>query len=209
MRSFRLPPRLWGRRDRAATAAAGGDEPAPRLRVAVVFGAAVRPGGVASPALVRRTDHAATLYRDGAVDLVFASGGLGRHPPAEGELMGRRLAARGVPSAALVIDADATTTMATARNVAAWVRTRGEPIAIVGVTDRYHAPRARLALWGHRLAARMAWPAAVRSTPGARLRAWRREVLGLPVYAVRALGCRRRASPAPRPRRRTSNTTTT
>lgn len=183
---------------REALAGRGGEAGAP-LRVAVVFGAAVHAGGVASPALVRRTDHAAGLLEAGAVDLIVASGGVGRHPPAEGELMARRLADRGVPAGRIVLDATATTTMATARNLAGWVSARRQEIAIVGVTDRYHAPRARLALWAHGLGARMSWPNGVRLPTGARLRAWRREAVGLPVYAGRALMCRLRAAAAPPP----------
>jgi uncharacterized SAM-binding protein YcdF (DUF218 family) len=157
------------------------------LRLAVVFGAAVLPGGRASPALARRTDHAAALVRARAVERVLVSGGLGRHPPSEARVMADRLVAAGVDPAAIARDETATTTMATARAVAAWCRAHPEVGEIVGVTDRWHAPRARLALWGHGVRARTSWPSPARLGVRARLRAWRREAVGLPVYAVRAV----------------------
>jgi uncharacterized SAM-binding protein YcdF (DUF218 family) len=157
------------------------------MRLAVVFGAAVLAGGRPSPALARRTDHAAELALAGAVDRVLVSGGLGRHPPAEARVMADRLLAAGVEPARIARDETATTTMATARAVAVWCRSHPDVTAVVGVTDRCHAPRARLALWAHGLPARMTWPAPARVGGGARLRAWRREAVGLPVYAVRAL----------------------
>jgi len=157
------------------------------MRVAVVFGAAVLADGSASPALARRTDRAAALAQAGAVDRVLVSGGRGRHPPSEARVMAARLVAAGVDPARIVRDEWATTTMATARAVAAWSRAHPEVSAIIGVTDRYHAPRARLALWAHGIDARMTWPPPPRLGAAAALRAWRREAVGLPVYAVRAL----------------------
>ncbi len=157
------------------------------MRVAVVFGAAVSADGTASPALARRTDRAGELALAGRVDRVLVSGGLGRYPPSEARLMAERLVAAGLDPARIDRDETATTTMATARAVAAWCRAHPEVTAIIGVTDRYHAPRARLALWAHGVAARMTWPPPPRLGLADRLRAWRREAVGLPVYAVRAL----------------------
>ena len=157
------------------------------MRVAVVFGAGVLPGGRPSPALARRTDHAAALLRAGVVDRVLVSGGLGRHPPCEAHVMAARLAAAGVAPGLIERDETATTTMATARAVAAWCRAHPEVSLIVAVTDRYHVPRARLALWGHGVAARMAGPANPRLGIRGGWRAWRREAIGLPIYAARAV----------------------
>jgi vancomycin permeability regulator SanA len=160
------------------------------VRVAVVFGAAVWPGGVASPALARRTDHAAHLFHAGAVDAVLVSGGLGRHPPSEARVMAARLAAAGVPPSRIHLDETATTTMTTACATACWWRRRPTATRLVAVTDRYHAPRARLALWGFGIDAPVASPPAAPMAVPARLRAWRREAVGLPVYAIRALARR-------------------
>lgn len=159
------------------------------MRLAVVFGAAVRPDGRASPALARRTDHAARLWRRGEVDAVLASGGLGRHPPTEARVMYDRLVAAGVDPRHILRDEEATTTMATARFVARLARERPDLRRFVVVTDRCHAPRARLALWGHGVRASASCPPVTTPRPD-RVRAWRREAVGLPAYAVRAVTTR-------------------
>ena len=101
--------------------------------------------------------------------------------------MAARLVAAGVAPDLIERDETATTTMATARAVAAWCRAHPEVSLIVAVTDRYHVPRARLALWGHGVAARMAGPANPRLGIRGGWRAWRREAIGLPIYAARAV----------------------
>lgn len=53
----------------------------------VVFGAAVRPDGSASPALARRVGYAAAVAQDDASVDLFLSGGMGTHPPSEAEIM--------------------------------------------------------------------------------------------------------------------------
>ncbi len=92
----------------------------------------------------------------------------------------------GVPASRIHLDDRAATTMATAEFVARWLDTHGS-MHVVAVTERYHAPRAWLALWGHGVRARLAWP-----PPSGEPRLWPRlrEVLGLPVYALRALALR-------------------
>jgi len=155
------------------------------VRVAVVFGAAVWPDGVPSPALRRRTAHAAGLWHAGEVDLILVSGGLGAHPPPEAVVMAAILSETGVPPAAVALDPDARTTMATAAFVARWRPRRAPNSDVVAVTDRYHAPRARLALWAHGVTAGASWPAKGTVATPRRLRTWCREAIGLPVYAVR------------------------
>ena len=111
--------------------------------VAVVLGAAVWPGGVASPTLARRTDHAIRLWRAGEVQVILGCGGVGRHGPAEAEVIADLCRAAGVPEAALRREAASTSTeenLRFARPLLALLA----PSQVVIVTDGFHAPRARL-----------------------------------------------------------------
>jgi uncharacterized SAM-binding protein YcdF (DUF218 family) len=112
--------------------------------VAVVLGAAVLAGGQPSASLARRVRHAARLWRDGTVAYLLLTGGVGRHPPAEAEVM-RRLAEReGVEPSRIVLEGHATTTLESAAYCAPIIATHGWR-RVVLVTDRYHLPRALMA----------------------------------------------------------------
>ena len=110
----------------------------------VVFGAAVRSGGEPSGTLRRRIDGA---FATGGVEAqYFVTGGLGRHPPAEAEVMARLLRAHGVPQEHVVADGEATDTLASAINCVRLIRAHGRCARVVVCSSRYHMPRCRMLL---------------------------------------------------------------
>lgn len=122
----------------------------------IVLGAAVWPGGVPSPTLRRRTGFACTLFLEGGHAPLVLSGGIGRHPPAEAEVMAEIATAMGIPAGALLLDTAARTTIETAAFVARSAIDRQERMIVV--TDRYHAPRTWLAFRAYGLHAQMRCP---------------------------------------------------
>ena len=107
-----------------------------------MFGAAVRPDGMPSPALAHRIASAvaaARLYPD--ADL-FCTGGVGRYGPSEASVMAR-LIATAIDPARLHLDEASGDTLQSVRAAAAFMRANGYRIAIA-CTDRYHQPRVRM-----------------------------------------------------------------
>lgn len=111
---------------------------APRERVALVFGAGLAPGGGPSPALARRVEAAAALYRAGKVERLLLSGdngSVGHNEPAAMRAYALEL---GVPDGAIVSD------YAGFRTYDSCYRARaifGVQEAVL-VTQAYHLPRA-------------------------------------------------------------------
>jgi len=158
----------------------------PTEDVAVVLGAAVRAGGLPSASLARRIHHAAGLVREGAVAHLLLTGGIGKHPPSEAELM-RRLAERdGVPASRIVLEDRATTTLESAAYCAPIIAAHGWRRVLL-VTDRYHLPRALIAFRSCGVHARGSVPA----NGGTGTPRWRwallhlREIAALPWYLVK------------------------
>ncbi|EEW25890.1 YdcF family protein [Rhodobacter ferrooxidans] len=153
----------------------------------IVLGAAVWPGGVASPTLARRASHAAALaLQTGGT--VITTGGLGKHPPTEAAVAAAICAGLGVPGDRILTEVLSTTTY---ENLANAKRLMPAGATAVIVTDYYHLPRARLTAWALGINATGSFPrGGLRQTPLHRhLRQVLREALALPVYAVRlALG---------------------
>jgi len=155
--------------------------------VLVVLGAAVWPGGEPSPTLRRRVDWAATLYRQGIAGNVLLTGGRGRHPPAEAEVMADLAGQLGVPAERLIREPQGRTTWDSARRCAGLIRSHGWRDVIL-VTDPWHLPRTRIAF--------RAFGIRARGCPICRGHAgtsWRlvlqqglHELIGLPVYLLRA-----------------------
>lgn len=110
-------------------------------RVAVVLGTQVLAGGVPSRTLEARVRHGARLYAEGRADRVLPTGGLGRHPPTEAEVMVGVLRREGVPEAALVVEDRATSTWDSARYVPATLGD-GASGGVLAVTDPLHCVRA-------------------------------------------------------------------
>src|SRR5919199_2461978 len=63
------------------------EPPADASGVVVVLGTQVLPGGRPSKPLYARARHAARLYTKGEATLVIPTGGVGKHPPSEAEVM--------------------------------------------------------------------------------------------------------------------------
>ncbi|EKV29139.1 hypothetical protein C882_0446 [Caenispirillum salinarum AK4] len=166
----------------------------PTADVIVVLGAAVRPDGTPSAALLRRADHAGALWRAGRAPVVLASGGQASGPadaPTEAHLIAMHLTAdHGLPPTAVLREDAARNTLENAAFCLTEMKRRGWRCALV-VTDGPHMPRA---LWCFRTLARRRRlavtlvpapaPAPGRFGPGwwAAV-AW--EAAALPVYAWR------------------------
>ncbi len=119
------------------------DAPPPDDRpVALVLGAAVWADGP-SPALVRRVDRATELWRQGRVRYIVACGGIGLHPPSEAEVARALLLAAGVPATAVSVEARSVNTRQNIGLALPVLKALGTRSVII-VTDRWHAPRARL-----------------------------------------------------------------
>jgi len=150
---------------------------------ALVLGARVLDGGQPSAALKRRALHAARLYREGRVACVIASGGPPGASPSEAEVIRRLCRTAGVPDADIVTENQAATTQQNIAFSLPLLRAAPGPLWIV--TDRYHAPRARLTARASGLFPRLSCP---KPTGTGRLRLVRfylREGVAFVVYAVR------------------------
>jgi uncharacterized SAM-binding protein YcdF (DUF218 family) len=107
----------------------------------VVLGARVRPDGRPSAALERRMRVALALYRAGVAPVLLLSGG--GHPISEAEAMRRVAVGAGVPDSALLLESRSRNTLENAIETARMLAECREH-AVVLVTDRYHAFRARI-----------------------------------------------------------------
>jgi len=112
----------------------------------VILGAAVRPDGTASPALLRRIERGRVLAQEHPRALVFCSGGVGRYGSSEASIMAQRLIEGGVARDRLVLDEDSLDTLQTGVAAARFAKANGLAGVIV-CTDSYHTPRTRLILW--------------------------------------------------------------
>ena len=108
--------------------------------VIIAMGAAVWPGGRPSPALRRRTLHAVQALHAGRGARLVVTGGLGKHPPAEAQVMRQLAHDAGVPPACILVEDRATSTLQSAIYCTRLLRQHGWSSALI-VTDRYHLPR--------------------------------------------------------------------
>jgi uncharacterized SAM-binding protein YcdF (DUF218 family) len=109
----------------------------------VVLGSAVWPGERPSPSLARRIDRGVELWQAGLAPVLVPSGGVGRFPPAEADVMARVARAGGVPESALILDREATSTAESAEKVRALAASHGWQHLIL-VSEPYHLRRASL-----------------------------------------------------------------
>ena len=115
------------------------------MSVFVIFGAAVNPDGTPSTTLRRRTEAAIDNARDDRTPTFFCSGGVGRYPPAEAELMRQILIKAGIEEDAIVLDLEAADTMDTIRNFMRMINERSATVRdVIVCTSRFHLPRCRL-----------------------------------------------------------------
>lgn len=132
-----------------------------RPRYAVVLGTQVLPGGKPSRTLDARVRHAARLYAVGRVDRALVTGGLGKHPPSEAEVMARILREEGIPGEVIQMEDKAESTWDSARFVTALAA--GEGVAeVLVVTDPLHCVRTVAAF---RRAGLIGWAEPVYSSP--------------------------------------------
>lgn len=161
------------------------------MKAALVLGAAVWPGGQASPSLARRARHAAALYARGVVDRIVLTGGLGRNPPEEARVARAICREAGVPDADLFTETRSTTTyenLACALADFPWLA-RAE---IHIVTDRYHRLRAAMTARALGLVARTSCPPPRGTRPFRVLRSYLREALAIPFYWIKLRRLNRR-----------------
>lgn len=157
--------------------------------VIVIFGAAVRPGGLPSATLRRRVVAAAAFAQRFAAPLFLPTGGVGRFGPSEASVMARLLTARGVPAARILLEETGTDTLSSARAVARLVRQHQLAAPVFAASSDYHLARCVTLLRLFGVAARAAGPPWVRG--GARwtgrLWWWSRDMAALPYDAALAL----------------------
>jgi vancomycin permeability regulator SanA len=110
----------------------------PPARVAVVFGAGVRPDGTPSPMLADRVQAAARLYQAGRVQKVLMTGDNGRPDYNEVAAMRRAAIAAGVPAADITLDHAGFSTYESCYRAAAIFGVR----EAVLVTQDFHLARA-------------------------------------------------------------------
>ena len=110
----------------------------------VIFGAAVRPDGSPSGTLRRRVKGAVDAASNNADAMFVPSGGIGRHGPAEAEVMAGLLLDAGIPKYRIIEDRDALDTFDSVVNVARIVRLRSDQFRIVVCSSNYHIPRCAL-----------------------------------------------------------------
>lgn len=103
----------------------------------VVLGAAVRKTGEASPALRRRLLHAVNLMREGRSRAMLVTGGLGKYPPTEAEVMKEIALREGIPAEHIFMEQEATSTFESVVLCSRIMRQHGWSTAIV-VSDPYH-----------------------------------------------------------------------
>jgi len=110
--------------------------------IIVVLGAA-EYRGKPSPVLRARLDHALSLYQKGLAPRILTTGGAGGDPVyTEGDVGRAYLVSRGVPSEAIVVDAEGATTVYATASSAEIMRRMGLKSCIV-VSDGYHIFRAK------------------------------------------------------------------
>jgi uncharacterized SAM-binding protein YcdF (DUF218 family) len=121
----------------------------------VVLGSAVWPNEQPSPSLARRIGRGVELWQAGLAPVLVPTGGLGRFPPAEAEVMARVARANGIPDAALVLEREAASTAESAALVRALAETHGWQQVIV-VSEPYHLRRSALLFQAQGLAVQTA-----------------------------------------------------
>ena len=109
--------------------------------VILVLGSAVYPNERPSPSLRARIKRGVELYQQGYAPAMILSGGLGRWPPSEAEVMRRVAVAAGVPEEALTLDEDAYSTLDNIEHAARLMAERGWHSVII-VSDPFHLYRA-------------------------------------------------------------------
>jgi uncharacterized SAM-binding protein YcdF (DUF218 family) len=115
----------------------------PAVDAIVVLGAA-QYNGRPSPVLRARLNHALHLYREGHAPRIIVTGGMGPgDTTSEARVGGQFLVSHGVPSEAVVVQAQGRSTQASMTAVADWLKQKGLHRVIL-VSDPFHMFRLRL-----------------------------------------------------------------
>ena len=143
------------------------------------------PDETPSPALKRRALHAAALFHAGRAPAIIATGGLGRHPPSEAEMIARLCVQSGIPEASIFLEDQSTTTMENFR-FALPILAKLKARSVLIVSDQYHLPRANMCLrhFGIECAGSPSKDATGPSF-SQNLMMWSRELAALPFYFVK------------------------
>ena len=116
-----------------------------RSDVIVVLGAALTREGEPYRALIRRSEHAALLWKNGRAEMVMCTGGIGSHvrvPRSEADGCREILMREGVPRTAIVLEDTSRNTEEQARSIHGIMVGHGWKHATL-VSDSYHVFRAR------------------------------------------------------------------
>lgn len=152
--------------------------------VIIIFGAAVRPDGQPSGAMLDRV-RAAFRLGERLQDVQYMpTGGVGRHGPAEADVMAALLRDRGVPHGRIRTEPTGTNTLSSVRACAELLRGHRGPV--YAATSAYHLPRCVLLLRLAGLQARACPPTWGPASGNTQKRwYWRlREVPAIPVDAA-------------------------
>ncbi|CAA9452275.1 MAG: hypothetical protein AVDCRST_MAG14-1088 [uncultured Rubrobacteraceae bacterium] len=168
--------------------------------VVVVLGTQVLAGGRPSRPLAARTLHAAGLYARGEVRLLIPTGGVGRHPPSEAEVMVRMLREAGVSREDILAEEEAQSTRESAYRVAEIAEESGIG-SVVLVTDPLHCVRSVEAFRaeGLRAHASPVYSSPMWRNPGLRRGQFAREMVALVWYRMRRGKAVQRARSRSRP----------
>jgi uncharacterized SAM-binding protein YcdF (DUF218 family) len=110
----------------------------------IIFGAAVRPDGSASPTLQRRVEAAARLGARLEAPIFIPTGAKGRHGEAESTVMAALLGEFGVPRERITEEPTGTDTLSSA--IACRRLLHGHVGPVFAATSRFHLPRCLLVL---------------------------------------------------------------
>ncbi len=110
----------------------------------IIFGAAVQPSGSPSGAMRDRVEAAVRCAATLDAARFMPTGGVGRHGPAEAEVMANLLGEHGIASERIVLEPTGKNTI---RSVLACARLlRGQVGPVYAATSAYHLPRCVLLL---------------------------------------------------------------
>jgi uncharacterized SAM-binding protein YcdF (DUF218 family) len=124
--------------DRAARV----DPPSQGAQAIVVLGARVLPSGHAAPALQRRAEMAAELFKAGRAPVLVFSGGASGSQPSEARIARDIAVSLGVPTDACVLEESSHSTAENAALTVPLLEARGIKDVLL-VSDGYHLLRAR------------------------------------------------------------------
>jgi len=113
--------------------------------VIIVLGAAVKSNGIPSNALLRRVQHAVTLWKAGAAPLLLMTGGIGRFLPSEAEMMRSIALEAGVPEESILLEPRGLSTLDSAQKCLQLLKNSNigslSQLKAIIVTDNWHMRR--------------------------------------------------------------------